>query len=378
MKVLVIPTWYPSGEDKLMGAYHKDFTEALNKNNIEADMLYISRQRLSKPFKYLFMKKKEIEKEKNYNVYHYKILNYGPISFDLAIKTYTNALYKAVKDYIKINGKPDILHAQVTLPAGYATYIVGQRLNIPVVITEHCGNLERFFKEPLNKYTNQLLNKVTYSCVSSYMQKVALKYMDKCYVLPNLVNIDNYQNYGKRKLDKTFNLVSLCALREGKKIDNIFKAIKEIKDIDIHLDVIGDGFYEKYYKDKCMELGMDDKVTFLGRKNKKEINEIFKGEHALVISSEIESFAIPGIEALATGIPVVSTKCLGPEEYIDESNGVLCEKNDVQSLKDAIIKLYNNYDKYDPSKLRESIVRFSEKEVAGKAYEIYKEAICKK
>jgi glycosyltransferase involved in cell wall biosynthesis len=56
----------------------------------------------------------------------------------------------------------------------------------------------------------------------------------------------------------------------------------------------------------------------------------------------------------------------------------LCEKNDVQSLKNAIIKLYNNYDKYDPLKLRESIVRFSEKEVAGKAYEIYKEAICKK
>ena len=238
--------------------------------------------------------------------------------------------------------------------------------------------MERFFREPLNKYTNQLLNKVTYSCVSSYMQKVALKYMDKCYVLPNLVNIDNYQNYGKRKINKTFNLVSLCALREGKKIDNIFKAIKEIKDIDIHLDVIGDGFYEKYYKDKCRELGMDNKVTFLGRKNKKEINEIFKSEHALVISSEIESFAIPGIEALATGIPVVSTKCLGPEEYIDESNGVLCEKNDVQSLKNAIIKLYNNYDKYDPLKLRESIVRFSEKEVAGKAYEIYKEAICKK
>ena len=64
MKVLVIPTWYPSGEDKLMGAYHKDFTEALNKNNIEADMLYISRQRLSKPFKYFFMKKRELKKKK--------------------------------------------------------------------------------------------------------------------------------------------------------------------------------------------------------------------------------------------------------------------------------------------------------------------------
>ncbi len=378
MKVLIIPTWYPTGEDKLMGAYHKDFTEALNKNDIKADMLYISRQRLSKPFKYLFMKKKEIEKEKNYNVYHYKILNYAPINFDLAIKNYTNSLYKAVKDYIKINGKPDVLHAQVTLPAGYATYIVGKKLNIPVVITEHCGNLERFFKEPLNKYTNQLLNKVTYSCVSSYMKETLLKYIDKCYVLPNLVNIDNYQNNGKRKIKKTFNLVSLCALREGKNIDNIFKAMKEIKNIDIHLDVIGDGFKEDYYKNKCKELGMDDKVTFLGRKNKKEINEIFKSENALVISSEIESFAIPGIEALATGMPVISTKCLGPEEYIDENNGILCENNDVESLKNAIIKLYNNYDKYDASKLRESIMKFSEKEVIKKAKEIYKEAICKK
>ena len=57
MKVLVIPTWYPSGEDKLMGAYHKDFTNALNKNGIKADMLYIERERLSKPLKYLFLKK---------------------------------------------------------------------------------------------------------------------------------------------------------------------------------------------------------------------------------------------------------------------------------------------------------------------------------
>ena len=238
--------------------------------------------------------------------------------------------------------------------------------------------MERFFKEPLNKYTNQLLNKVTYSCVSSYMKETALKYIDKCYVLPNLVNIDNYQNNGKRKIKKTFNLVSLCALREGKNIDNIFKAMKEIKNIDIHLDVIGDGFKEDYYKNKCKELGMDDKVTFLGRKNKKEINEIFKSENALVISSEIESFAIPGIEALATGMPVISTKCLGPEEYIDENNGILCESNDVESLKNAIIKLYNNYDKYDSSKLRESIMKFSEKEVIKKAKEIYKEAICKK
>lgn len=373
MKVLVIPTWYPSGKDKLMGNYHKEFTEALNKYNIHADMLYIERQRLINPLKYIFMKKKEIDNEVNYKVYKYRILNYAPISFDFAIKKYTNALLKAVEEYIKINGKPDILHAQVTLPAGYATYVVGKKLNIKVVITEHGGKISRFFMEPLNKYTNQLINNVEYSCVSLYMQKEALKYMNKCYVLPNLVNIDNFKNHGKRVVKKCFNLVSVCALREGKNIDNIFKAIKEITDIDIHLDVIGDGFYEKYYKDKCDELEMNDKVSFLGRKNKKEINDIFKNEHALVISSELESFAIPGIEALASGLPVISTKCLGPEEYIDDKNGILCEVNNIDSLKEAIIKMYNNYDKYDADVLRNSVLRFSEKEVVKKALEIYGE-----
>ena len=179
----------------------------------------------------------------------------------------------------------------------------------------------------------------------------------------------------KRKIENRFNLVSLCALREGKKIDNIFKAIKKIDDINIHLDVIGDGFYEKYYKDECKKLGLNDKVNFLGRLDKVEISKMFKHEHALVISSELESFAIPGIEALASGIPVVATKCLGPEEYINDKNGVLCEKNDVDSLKNAIIYMYNNYDKYDADYLRESVSMFSEEEVIKKAKSIYEEMV---
>ena len=57
MNVLVIPSWYPNGSiDKLMGIYHKEYCEALAKcDNINVNMLYIDRQRLNAPFKYLFM-----------------------------------------------------------------------------------------------------------------------------------------------------------------------------------------------------------------------------------------------------------------------------------------------------------------------------------
>jgi len=378
MRVLVVPTWYPSGEDKLMGNYHKEFTLALNNNGIAADMLFIDRQRSSKPLKYLFMKKKVIEKEKNYDVYKYRMMNYSFVGFDFALKKYTKKFEKALKDYIKKNGMPDVVHAHVTVPAGYACAVVCKKLGIPVVVTEHCGNLERFFNGPLEKYGKFVLENTCFSTVSGYMQKEVLKYKNQCFIIPNVVDTDVFNNNIKRKINNTFNLISVCALREGKKIDVTFKALRKLIDEGfkkVRFNIIGDGFEENYYRKKCTELNLDEYVTFLGRKSKEEVSEILKNQHALIISSDIESFAIPGIEALASGIPVISTKCLGPEEYIDTDNGILCDVDDVAGLATAIKELYDNYDKYNPKALRDSIMKFSSKNVVFETKKIYESVI---
>jgi len=375
MRVLVIPTWYPNGEDKLMGIYHKEFTYALNTYGVDADMLFIERERLSKPFKYLFMKKKEIDKEINYYVYIYKLLNLSPISFKLGLNRYVKKLDKAFKDYLKTNEMPDVIHAQVTIPAGYAACILGKKYNIPVIVTEHCGGIERFFtKEPFKEYGNFVLENSTYSTVSKYMKDIVLKYKKECYVIPNLVDTKIFNNDIKRKIDKTFNLVMVCALREGKNLDLAFKAIKKLKeqDIDIHLDIVGDGYLEDYYKNICNELNQTDNVTFLGRKTKKEISEILKNEHALLIASGLESFGIPGIEAMASGLPIISTDCLGPPEYINEKVGVVCKVDDVDDMVNKIKYVIDNYDKYDSKYIREWADNYSDKEVIKNTIEIYK------
>ena len=118
------------------------------------------------------------------------------------------------------------------------------------------------------------------------MKDIVKKYKDECYVLPNLVNADLFSSNINRKIDKTFNLVSVCALREGKRLDIAFKAIKKLIDegMNIHYDVIGDGFYEDIYKEAAIDIGVSEYVTFLGRKNKEEISKIFDKEHALLIS----------------------------------------------------------------------------------------------
>lgn len=379
MKVLVIPSWYPTGEDKLMGNYHKEFTEALNKEGIPANMLFIDRQRITKPIKYLFSKKKEVDVESNYKVYKYKMLNLASINFDIQQKFYYKKMLKAFKNYIKIEGKPDIIHAEVTIPAGYAACKIGRKFHIPVIITEHFSKYERFFSNPTySKYGNYVLKNSTFSTVSNYMKQKMLKYTKECYIIPNLVDVEIFKNKTKRPVKDTFNLVSFCALREGKKIENIFGAMnilinQGIK--NIHLDVIGDGFLEEYYKEECSKLNLSKYVSFLGRKTKQEISKILEHENALVISSELETFAIPGIEALASGIPVISTKCLGPEEYIDKKCGVLCKVNDVEDLAKAIKKVIENYDNYDPLYLNSVADKFSSKQVIKNTEKIYKKVI---
>lgn len=374
MRVLVIPTWYPNGEDKLMGVYHKEFTYALNNYGIKTDMLFIDRQRLSNPFKYLFMKKKETDKETNYNVYIYKLLNLSPISFKLGINRYVKKLDYAFKDYLKYNEKPDLIHAHVTVPAGYAACIIGKKYNIPVIVTEHCGNLERFFKnDSLKKYGNFVLKNSTYSTVSKYMKDIVLKYTNECYIIPNLVDTTPFNNDIVRKRNNVFKLISVCALREGKRLDIAFKAIKKLKEqsIKIHLDVIGDGFYENYYKQVCDELNLHKEITFLGRKNKFEIAEILKKENALLISSELESFGIPGIEAMASGLPIVSTDCLGPTEYINSKVGVICKVNNVDDMADKIKYLIDHYEKYDNNYIRKEASRYSKEEVIKNTIKLY-------
>ena len=116
--------------------------------------------------------------------------------------------------------------------------------------------------------------------------------------------------------------------------------------MDVHLDLVGDGYLMDYYKTVAKDLGVEDYITFHGKKTREEISTILSNNDIFVVSSRLETFCIPGIEALASGLPIVSTSCLGPEEYIDEEyveeDYALCFKKDselVEKVNEAIAEL---------------------------------------
>ena len=377
MNVLVVPSWYPNGKDMLMGVYHKEYCEALVKKNIKVNMLFIERERLNNPLKYLFMKKSYVIQEKGYKTYVKRMLNVEKISFHLQMKLYTKALEKAFKKYLKNNPKPDILHAQVTIPAGYAVSFIGKKYKIPVVVTEHASYFRDFFKEPYVKYTKYALEDNYFTTVSKFMLQDLPSYITKMDVIPNLVDTDKF-NLPRKKI-KGLRIVSICAFRKGKRIEDLLAALniiineKRIK--DVKLTIIGDGYLKEFYQNKCHELKLDSYVDFVGRKSKEEIIKILNQHNIFAIASVRETFCIPAIEALASGLPVVSTKCLGPEEYITDKCGKLVEVGDIHVLALAIIDVYNKIDSYQIQDLRDIASKYNCQNVIAKSIKIYEKMI---
>ena len=206
------------------------------------------------------------------------------------------------------------------------------------------------------------------------MKKRILKNYDKCDVLPNLVDVESFML--PRKKIKDLRLVTVVGLRKIKRVDDIVRALKiiiEEKGIkNASLTVVGDGLDKEYFQNITHELGMDKYVTFTGKKEKEEIVKILNQSSIYVMSSEVETFGIPGVEALSSGIPVVATKCLGPEEYVDDKNGKLIAIANYNEMADAILYVYNNIDKYDIKYLRKTALKYSTEAVIDKAISIYK------
>ena len=109
-------------------------------------------------------------------------------------------------------------------------------------------------------------------------------------------------------------------------------------------------------------LNIDKQVKFLGRLSQKEVKIEMSKSHVFVLSSNYETFGVVLIEAMACGIPVITTKCGGPEDIVNQNNGVLVEKNNKEELSKAMINIKNNIQKYDKDFIINDIKdRFGEK-----------------
>ena len=130
--------------------------------------------------------------------------------------------------------------------------------------------------------------------------------------------------------------------RKNQKV--LIDAMKQLKDLPIHLVLCGNGILLDELQQQCRDNGVEDRVHFAGYR--RDIPSVMKDCDLYLFPSKREGLGLAGIEAMASGLPVVSSNINGILDYmIEGQTGHMCDPDDADAFVRAILDLYNNPDK---------------------------------
>ncbi|TDD95936.1 N-acetyl-alpha-D-glucosaminyl L-malate synthase BshA [Flavobacterium cellulosilyticum] len=254
------------------------------------------------------------------NVPEYPLFHFQP---------YELALSSKLVDMVKLY-KIELLHVHYAIPHAYAGYMAKQMLkdegiNLPMITTLHGTDITLVGNHPFYKTAVTFsINKSDYvTSVSQSLKDDTLKLFkikNEIQVIPNFIELD------KNTIDPSIScrrsvmatekeriITHISNFRKVKRIPDVIKVFYKIqKHISAKLMMVGDGPEKEKAEHLCQELGIQDKVIFFGNSN--EIDKILSYTDLFLLPSETESFGLAALEAMAWGVPVISSNSGGLAE----------------------------------------------------------------
>jgi glycosyltransferase involved in cell wall biosynthesis len=283
----------------------------------------------------------------------------------------------------------DIIHGLFGYPDGVVAARFGERFDVPVIITDHAS-----WRPWMDRYPRVRKQAVAASQRSTFHlapSSFAIKSIERFTgpgkrfrIFPNGVDPDLFSPHSDHPATNAKQILYVGIMRHVKGVDILLTAMRKIVDQhpELNLVLVGGGFYSSYsvyenqVRSMAVELGLENNVRFVGMRSPEEVAQFMRESAVLVVPSRTETFGSVLIEALASGIPVVSTKCGGPEDFVTEKLGALVPKADPVALAQAILNVIKNRERFEPSRLRKfAIDNYSWDQLAKQKSEIYAEAL---
>lgn len=349
MKILLISRGCPSQKDPQWGSFEKD--QALALQQLGHDVCIAS---IDGRIRFYYRKWGITYPENTalpiFNAFYIPDKCYqwlGGSAF-LFIKQFQ--LKKLFRKILKVWGKPDVIYAHYFMNIALSG-ILKRDYNIPIIGIEHASVLQ---KEKLSRHV-RFLSRYAYqqsteliTVSQGLQQSIFNKFGIRSTIVPNMVNpIFLNSKRENTALHSVFNIVSVGSLIYRKGFDVLIEAMTKLTNSSFHLTIIGGGSLYTQLQRKIVKLGLEKKIVLAGQLPNNEIISILKQAHLLVSSSRSETFGVTLLEGMALGLPVVATRCGGPEYFITPETGIIVEKNNPLALAEAMDKVRNtNYDSH--------------------------------
>jgi glycosyltransferase involved in cell wall biosynthesis len=227
-------------------------------------------------------------------------------------------------------------------------------INNPVIVSFHGLDASEYIRKMGKDCYNVLFTRVDLITTPSYeMQNVLLSIgCNKEKMIVHRYGVNTNKFVPQEKFDqKGITILTVARLVEKKGIEYSIKAFAEINSDNAVYKIIGEGPLENELKKMVAQLGINNKVLFLGPMSNDEIVNEMKNTDIYILTSitasngDKEGLPVTLIEAQSTGIPVVSTIHAGiPELIIDNQTGFLCKEKDIKCISDKLNILINKPD----------------------------------
>jgi N-acetyl-alpha-D-glucosaminyl L-malate synthase BshA len=271
---------------------------------------------------------------------------------------YDLALASRMAEVAEFNGL-DLLHVHYAIPHSVSALLARQMLaargrRLPFVTTLHGTDitlvgLDRSYL-PITRYAIQESDGVT--SISTYLKDKTIQNFDVTRgieVVPNFVNCDLYtpiKDEAKRAQERErlarpdeAILMHLSNFRPVKRVVDVVRVFAQVvKEVPAQLVLVGDGPERSAAEWLARDLHIQEKIHFLGKQER--VNELLPLADLLLMPSELESFGLAALEAMACKVPSIATRVGGVPELIDDGvTGLLYSVGDVDAMAQGALGL---------------------------------------
>lgn len=297
-----------------------------------------------------------VEERNGIHIEHPRYLLLPKIGMNSAPHTLARAGLKAARKLIAEGYDFDLIDAHYFYPDGVAATMIGKALNKPVVITARGTDINLIPQYPKPK---QMILQAAKDCAAMITVCAALKdaivglggmkcpeagTAQKITALRNGVDLELFRPEDKAQaraafgMNDRFAIASVGHLIERKGHHLVIEALAQIPDAELYL--AGGGEEEARLRALAEQLGVTDRVHFLGAMPQAKLRTLYSAVDCLVLASSREGWANVLLEAMACGTPVVATNVWGtPEVVAAPAAGVLMDERSAGGIVCGVARL---------------------------------------
>lgn len=289
------------------------------------------------------------------NIYYHEVIVPKYPLFDFP--PYETALASTMVNVVKNNGL-DLLHVHYAIPHASSAYFARQMLrkqgsDIPFITTLHGTDITLVGKDSTYGcvVTFSINESDAITAVSENLKEETFKSFEvekDILVIPNFVDAKRFHLTNKEHFKKMLApngeriLAHVSNFRKVKRVEDVLAIFQKVREkMPSKLLMIGDGPERQNAEDLCRKMEICNDIRFLGKQDQME--EILNIADLFLLPSQYESFGLAALEAMACGVPVISSNAGGlPEINIHGKTGYLADVGDVDAMADFAIQMLEN------------------------------------